>query len=351
MHLNSPTAPLRAENVQVVFLEMQPQIIASSNTVPAAVLRRSAAVVTRLADALEIPIVASIVPLSEAMPELIPELAANSPLCRRSMSLFGDEAARNRLANIGRKVIALAGVSAEIALLRTALDARHAGFDVHLLTDCCGGLSSRGEEGALQQMMSAGVVRSSISSFFSSLVDDLSSEAGRAVMGGLARLWSGDTGGENTEQKVTRLFAEMSEAWRARDAARFAAIFAPKARFVAFDGAVLDGPDAIAAYHVVPFKTYLAGTSLVLKLLEVRSLLNVSIVSSEGGIVREGDASGDLAGLSAQTFVLAEGGDALQVHAFQNTRVRPIDDPETAEIWKSFDRAWFAQPRVRRHER
>ena len=177
-------------HAQIAFVEMQPAIVAFSRTQPADALCRAARTTNAMAETLGIPVTASVVALQDESTHLIAELSSLEARVRTSISLFADSAVRDRIVRSGRKVLALAGVSAEIAILHTALDARRAGFDVHLLTDCCGGLDSRSERAAFAQMQSAGVVMSSVSTFFTGLVTDVMSDEGTAVMRVLAGHWS-----------------------------------------------------------------------------------------------------------------------------------------------------------------
>jgi nicotinamidase-related amidase len=108
---------------------------------------------------------------------------------RPTISALAYDAIRDRLRAAGRGLLAIGGVLCEIAVLHTTLDARSAGYDVHVLLDCCGGLSPRSEEAALQQMQAAGVTLSNLSSFLSGLVVDISAPEGQAVMSALASHW------------------------------------------------------------------------------------------------------------------------------------------------------------------
>lgn len=177
-------------DVQILFVEMQPPIVASSTTLPPEALKRAAAIVQRLAGALAIPVTASVVPVGDEAPGLIDELGSIPFLVRSTISALADTACRARIANNERGMIVIAGVSSEIAILHTALDARRAGYEVAMLIDGCGGLSSRTEATAIDQMRDAGILVTNISSFFTGLVDDLASSAGGAVMAALSDLWS-----------------------------------------------------------------------------------------------------------------------------------------------------------------
>jgi hypothetical protein len=160
---------------------MQPPIVASSRTQPGAELRRVASVLTRCARELGIPVLASVVPLaSRTAPELIEELADCTALSRTTVDALDDEAIAEQLTSSGRKLVALGGVSSEIALLYTALSLRRMHYEVHLLVDCCGSLGKRSEQAAWRQMEAAGVVLSSVPSFLSALISDLGSTEGRS---------------------------------------------------------------------------------------------------------------------------------------------------------------------------
>ena len=142
------------------------------------------------------------------------------------------------------------------------------------------------------------------------------------------------------EREVRLLLDGLEDAWRDGNADGFARHFCDDARFVAFDGSVLTGPEEIANYHRAPFATHLAGTELQLGKLKIRPIGGAVCVASEGGIVRGGRTEGELIGRSTQTFLLERVNGGLRIAVFQNTRVRPIDGPAAAEAWKKFDESW-----------
>jgi uncharacterized protein (TIGR02246 family) len=341
-------AELRAEEAQILLLEMQPPIVAASQTVPGDGLKRSAATLKEVALAAGIPIMASVVPLSEQPLELVEELAGIEPLARSTVGVLDDLTISDRIAASGRRVLILGGVSSEIAMLHAVLGARRAGYDVHVLLDLCGGLDPRSEKAAFDRMWSAGAKASSVSSFATGLIDDMTTQVGRAIMQALDRYWhwgvhggGEDAAASSSEQEIANLFDNMQAGWRDGDAERFAAVFADDSRFVAFDGAVLTGPKEIAAYHAPPFATYLAGTELRFGPLDVKTIADrVYVVASEGGIARGQQTEGGLIGRSAQTFVVERQEGGLRILTFQNTRVRLIDGSAAAEVWKRFDEDW-----------
>jgi uncharacterized protein (TIGR02246 family) len=142
-------------------------------------------------------------------------------------------------------------------------------------------------------------------------------------------------------EAAAELLNSLIDAWAHGDGAAFGRSFAMDARFVAFDGTILHGPDEIGRYHQRAFDTHLAGTRLRLHKREVRELSDsVAMVSAQGGILRDGARQGTLIGTSVQTFVVREVGGVAQIEASQNTRCRPISGPREAQVWRDFDQAW-----------
>ena len=177
-------------DAQFLFLEAQVPIVASSKTTTGPELARALGAVTRAAGLLDMPVLISGVALGAQVPPLIEELSAFEPVIRSTISALADQAIHARLRATERNLLAVGGVSTEIAILHTALDAKRAGYDVHVLVDCCGGLSERSEMSALRQMEAAGVTLCNLSTFLSGFVEDMRSHEGQVVMSALAEFWS-----------------------------------------------------------------------------------------------------------------------------------------------------------------
>jgi uncharacterized protein (TIGR02246 family) len=149
------------------------------------------------------------------------------------------------------------------------------------------------------------------------------------------------TSGSGIPANVSRLIDELVRAWAAGDGAAFARPFASRARFIAFDGAVLHGPEAIGRFHDRAFSSHLANTTLQINIDEMRELApHVAMLFTHGGIRRGSETQGALIGGSVQTFVVANLTGQPQIESFQNTRDRPIKGPREAEVWRAFDKAW-----------
>src|SRR5260370_18853241 len=104
---------LDPESVQVLFADLQPQMVARSKTNTPEALARSAAVLAQVARLLHLPIHLSVVAEGGQRPELIPELARETEGVtqhpRLSNSPFLDEADRAAVAGTGRRPLGMAG--------------------------------------------------------------------------------------------------------------------------------------------------------------------------------------------------------------------------------------------------
>ena len=182
---------LSRDSTLLLLTDLQPEVIAASRTVPASLLARTAGVACRIAESLAIPVFASVIPLGPAAPSAIEQLAGAITRPRRFAGAFDDPGTREAIASLSRRTIALGGISTEVAVLHTALGALRDGFAVHVLVDCCSGLSDRTEQAAFRQIEAAGGHLTSVASFFTALVNDLGSEDGRRVLGSLRDLMGG----------------------------------------------------------------------------------------------------------------------------------------------------------------
>ena len=104
------------------------------------------------------------------------------PRPRTFTTAFADTQLVADLAATGRKVLLLAGVASEIVVVRTALDALEAGYEVHIAIDACGGFSERTEAAAWNRATTRGAVMTSVVTFAAELAGDFSSELGAKTL-------------------------------------------------------------------------------------------------------------------------------------------------------------------------
>jgi hypothetical protein len=174
----------RREDAFVLFLDHQKEIVGRGQTVPAKQLARTAGVLARLCALHRLPVALSAVPPGgEYLPEITGALPEAQPRPRTHTTAWADEGLVQAIRASGRRHLALAGVASEIVVMRTALDARAAGFEVQVLVDACSGVSPRTEKAAFQRLAHAGAVLSSVVTFAAELAGDFSAEPGASTLG------------------------------------------------------------------------------------------------------------------------------------------------------------------------
>ncbi len=123
-------------------------------------LLNNTAALTRTAVVFGVPVIVSTSatkvysgPLMPAIQKVIPDVQA---IDRKSMNVWEDEAARAAVVSSGRRRLLVSGLLTEACVSFTVLSALAEGYDVYVVADACGGLTSVSHELALRRMEAAG---------------------------------------------------------------------------------------------------------------------------------------------------------------------------------------------------
>ena len=187
--MHNPTE-LNKDDVQILFADLQVEIVSRCKTTPPPVLASSVNVLARMARLLEIPIILSVVPEDGRTPELIPELAKETtglPQFMRTGSKL-DERTKEALAANRRNTIIISGFATEAVVLHAVTAAIAGGYRVLIPVDACGGLSERTEAAAFRQIEAFGGETTSVVTLATALVPDFSSDLGQRLFSILQQL-------------------------------------------------------------------------------------------------------------------------------------------------------------------
>ena len=131
----------------------------------------------------------------------------------------------------------------------------------------------------------------------------------------------------NAHAGVLNTLTELEACWRAGDPDAYAALHAPDATYVAFDGTVMTGREEIAAGHRPLFDGIMRGSRLAVAERTVRFPDGgTAIVVQRAGIImrwQKGRTVPSRKRLSTNTTILRRDGETWTVSAFQNTRYHP----------------------------
>jgi nicotinamidase-related amidase len=97
-------------------------------------------------------------PLMPTIHAVIPEATA---IERRNMNIWEDEAARAAIVKTGRKRLIVSGLLTEACVSFPVISALAEGYEVFVVADACGGLTSASHDLALRRMEAAGATMTS----------------------------------------------------------------------------------------------------------------------------------------------------------------------------------------------
>ncbi|MEO8937888.1 MAG: isochorismatase family protein [Burkholderiaceae bacterium] len=173
----------RSGEIAIVFLDLQQHVVPGVKTVGRHKLRRAASALAKLAALHGVPTFLSAIPDGGDYVAGIVE-ALRDPVVRERTftTAFGDTQFVADLAACGRKTLILAGVASEIVVLRTAIDALAADYDVQIAIDACGGFSERTEAAAWNRATTHGALMTSVVTLAAELAGDFTTELGAATL-------------------------------------------------------------------------------------------------------------------------------------------------------------------------
>lgn len=184
--LNSGNKILDARDVQILFVDLQPELIRSSRTVKPDALTANATVLAQVARLTHVPVTFSIVPVQgkpgRNIPALTPYASPDNTVQRVMAGTFMEPQLVNTLEAHKRNTLVIAGYSTEVAVLQTALGALEAGYTVYVATDAIGSQSKRTDDAALRQMEMAGAIPGSVLAIAAQLAPDFSQKPGSDVL-------------------------------------------------------------------------------------------------------------------------------------------------------------------------
>ncbi len=183
---------LNPADVQLLFCDLQKQIVGRSKTTAPKALARSAGVLAQLGRVFSLPVTISVVPEGKEAPELVEELAKETPgapqFLRANASPFLDDKTTAALEANGRKALVIAGFATEVVVLHAVTAAIDRGYRVLVPVDACGGMSERTEAAALRQIEGYGAEITSTVTLATALAPDFTTELGQQMFGVIQQL-------------------------------------------------------------------------------------------------------------------------------------------------------------------
>lgn len=144
----------------LVMIDFQSQMAFATHSIDAVNLRNNAALVAQAASGFGVSTILTTVAEKSFSGPMFDEITAAFPeqkmLDRTSMNTWEDAAVIERVNEIGKPRIVLAGLWTSVCIVGPALSALDQGFEVYVIADACGDVSAEAHERAMQRMVQAG---------------------------------------------------------------------------------------------------------------------------------------------------------------------------------------------------
>src|SRR5687767_14707833 len=167
---------LTPKNAVLALIDYQPEQYAGVTSVAHGELLAHVTMLGRVATVFELPVVLSTVYVKHGMsgtnPELLEALPGVPEIDRTTMNSWEDPDFRAAVERTGRKKLVIAGLWTEVCVAFPTLDALREGFEVFVVADAIGGVSTAAHDAAMQRMRQAGAVPISVLGFACELQRD-----------------------------------------------------------------------------------------------------------------------------------------------------------------------------------
>jgi nicotinamidase-related amidase len=144
----------------LLLIDHQPQMTFAVNSIDAILLRNNVALVSKAAKEFGVSTILTSAaeksfagPLYEEIRSVFPEVPI---IDRTTMNSWEDVRITDQVNKFGKSRIVLAGLWTSVCIVDVGLSALEQGFEVHVLADACGDVSTEAHERAIQRVVQAG---------------------------------------------------------------------------------------------------------------------------------------------------------------------------------------------------
>jgi len=144
----------------LILIDFQSQMSFATKSIDAVNLRTNAALVSQAAAGFGVPSILTTVAEKSFSGPMFSEITDAFPgqklFDRTSMNTWEDKAVIDEVNRIGKKRLVLAGLWTSVCIVGPTLSAIEQGFEVYVITDACGDVSTEAHERAIERMVQAG---------------------------------------------------------------------------------------------------------------------------------------------------------------------------------------------------
>ncbi|MDH6265884.1 nicotinamidase-related amidase [Rhizobium sp. SG_E_25_P2] len=144
----------------LILIDFQSQMSFATKSIDAVNLRNNAALISRAAKGFGVSTILTTVAEKSFSGPMFSEITSAFPgqalLDRTSMNTWEDEGVIAEVNAIGKPRIVLAGLWTSVCIVGPALSAIDQGFEVYVIADACGDVSTEAHDRAMERMIQAG---------------------------------------------------------------------------------------------------------------------------------------------------------------------------------------------------
>lgn len=144
----------------LIMIDFQSQMAFATHSIDAINLRNNAGLVAKAAASFKVPTILTTVAEKSFSGPMFSEVTEPFPgqalLDRTSMNTWEDAAVIAKVNEIGKPRIVLAGLWTSVCIVGPALSALDQGFEVYVIADACGDVSTEAHNRAMDRMVQAG---------------------------------------------------------------------------------------------------------------------------------------------------------------------------------------------------
>ncbi|MXV50604.1 isochorismatase family protein [Pedobacter sp. HMF7647] len=154
---------LSPDNHALIMIDFESQMAFAVSNIDIALLRINTAIVAGASKIFNVPALVTTVAEKTFSGPVFPELeefypiASSGYLDRTTMNSWEDAPAYEAITGFGKKKLVFAGLWTSVCIVGPALSAISEGYDVYVVTDACGDVSTEAHERAIQRMVQGGV--------------------------------------------------------------------------------------------------------------------------------------------------------------------------------------------------
>jgi nicotinamidase-related amidase len=144
----------------LILIDFQSQMAFATKSIDAVTLRNNAALISHAAQIFNVSVIPTTVAEKSFSGPMFDEIRTVFPKARffdrTSMNTWEDKAVIEEVNRIGKNRIVLAGLWTSVCIVGPALSAIDQGFEVYVIADACGDVSTEAHERAIERVVQAG---------------------------------------------------------------------------------------------------------------------------------------------------------------------------------------------------